>query len=111
MPVLTDDVRIDTLKPLLPPAILMDEIPLGEVESRAVAESRRQVADIIEGKDDRLLVIVGPCSIHDPEAGLEYARRLQALVPKLAGDLQIVMRTYFEKPRTTVGWKGLINDP
>jgi len=111
MPVLTDDVRIDTLKPLLPPAILMDEIPLGEAESQAIAESRRQVAEIIEGKDDRLLVIVGPCSIHDPEAGLEYARRLQALVPRLTGDLQIVMRTYFEKPRTTVGWKGLINDP
>jgi 3-deoxy-7-phosphoheptulonate synthase len=111
MAVLTDDVRIDTLKPLLPPAILMDEIPLGEVESRAVAESRSQVADIIEGKDDRLVVVVGPCSIHDPEAGLEYARRLKGLVPKLAGDLKIVMRTYFEKPRTTVGWKGLINDP
>jgi 3-deoxy-7-phosphoheptulonate synthase len=111
MPVLTDDVRIDTLKPLLPPAILMDEIPLGETESQAIAESRRQVAEIIEGKDDRLLVIVGPCSIHDPEAGLEYARRLKSVVPKLTGDLQIVMRTYFEKPRTTVGWKGLINDP
>ncbi|HYJ09088.1 MAG TPA: 3-deoxy-7-phosphoheptulonate synthase [Polyangiaceae bacterium] len=111
MPVLTDDVRIDTLKPLLPPAILMDEIPLGEAESQAIAESRRQVAEIIEGKDDRLLVVVGPCSIHDPQAGLEYARRLQALAPKLTGDLQIVMRTYFEKPRTTVGWKGLINDP
>src|SRR5262245_39144916 len=102
MAVLTDDVRIDTLKPLLPPAILMDEIPLGEAESRAVAASRSQVADIIEGKDDRLVVIVGPCSIHDPDAGLEYARRLKALVAKLEGDLKIVMRTYFEKPRTTV---------
>src|SRR5688572_3060327 len=111
MAVLTDDVRIDTLKPLLPPAILMDEIPLGEVESRAVASWRSEVADIIEGKDDRLVVIVGPCSIHDPDAGLEYAKRLKAIEPELASDLKIVMRTYFEKPRTTVGWKGLINDP
>jgi 3-deoxy-7-phosphoheptulonate synthase len=108
---LTDDVRIDTLKPLLPPAILMEEIPLSEPASRAVAESRTEVANIIDGKDDRLVVVVGPCSIHDPEAGLEYARRLKALVPSLSADLKIVMRTYFEKPRTTVGWKGLINDP
>jgi 3-deoxy-7-phosphoheptulonate synthase len=111
MAVLTDDVRIDTLKPLLPPAILMDEIPLGEAESRAVAASRSEVADIIEGKDDRLVVVVGPCSIHDPDAGLEYARRLKPVATRLAPDLKIVMRTYFEKPRTTVGWKGLINDP
>jgi 3-deoxy-7-phosphoheptulonate synthase len=111
MAVLTDDVRIDTLKPLLPPAILMEEIPLGEEASRAVASSRAEVADIIDGKDDRLVVVVGPCSIHDPEAGLEYARRLQPLVPKLSAELKLVMRTYFEKPRTTVGWKGLINDP
>jgi len=111
MAVLTDDVRIDTLKPLLPPAILMEEIPLGEEASRAVAGSRAEVASIIEGKDDRLVVVVGPCSIHDPEAGLEYARRLKTLVPKLSAELKLVMRTYFEKPRTTVGWKGLINDP
>jgi 3-deoxy-7-phosphoheptulonate synthase len=111
MAVLTDDVRIDTLKPLLPPAILMDEIPLAEAESRAVARSRGEVAAIIAGKDDRLVVVVGPCSIHDPDAGLEYARRLKVLVPELQADLKIVMRTYFEKPRTTVGWKGLINDP
>ena len=111
MAVLTDDVRIDTLKPLLPPAILMEEIPLGEAASRAVAESRTEVADVIDGSDDRLVVVVGPCSIHDPEAGLEYARRLQPLTERLKGDLKIVMRTYFEKPRTTVGWKGLINDP
>ena len=111
MAVLTDDVRIDTLKPLLPPAILMEEIPLGEAASRAVAESRTMVADIIDGKDDRLVVVVGPCSIHDPEAGLEYARRLKPLIARLSTDLKLVMRTYFEKPRTTVGWKGLINDP
>jgi 3-deoxy-7-phosphoheptulonate synthase len=111
MAVLTDDVRIDTLKPLLPPAILMEEIPLGEAESRAVAQSRTEVANIIDGRDDRLLVVVGPCSIHDPEAGLEYARRLKPVMDRLSSELKIVMRTYFEKPRTTVGWKGLINDP
>jgi 3-deoxy-7-phosphoheptulonate synthase len=111
MAVLTDDVRIDTLKPLLPPAILMEEIPLAEPASRAVAESRTEVANVIDGKDDRLVVVVGPCSIHDPEAGLEYARRLKPLMDELSADLKIVMRTYFEKPRTTVGWKGLINDP
>jgi 3-deoxy-7-phosphoheptulonate synthase len=111
MAVLTDDVRIDTLKPLLPPAILMEEIPLGEAASRAVAESRTEVANVIDGKDDRLVVVVGPCSIHDPEAGLEYARRLKPVMERLSADLKIVMRTYFEKPRTTVGWKGLINDP
>jgi len=111
MAVLTDDVRIDNLKPLLPPAILMEEIPLGEAASRAVAESRAEVANVIEAKDDRLVVVVGPCSIHDPEAGLEYARRLKPLTERLRADLKIVMRTYFEKPRTTVGWKGLINDP
>jgi 3-deoxy-7-phosphoheptulonate synthase len=111
MAVLTDDVRIDTLRPLLPPAILMEEVPLSEAASRAVAESRSEVAAIIEGKDDRLVIVVGPCSIHDPAAGLEYARRLHALLPKHAADLKLVMRTYFEKPRTTVGWKGLINDP
>jgi len=111
MPVLTDDVRIDTLKPLLPPAILMEEIPLSEEATRAVVSSRAEVANILAGKDDRLVVVVGPCSIHDPEAGLEYARRLKTLLPKLESDLKLVMRTYFEKPRTTVGWKGLINDP
>jgi 3-deoxy-7-phosphoheptulonate synthase len=111
MPVLTDDVRIDTLKPLLPPAILMEEIPLSEAATRAVVEARTEVARVIDGKDDRLVVVVGPCSIHDPEAGLEYARRLKPLMDKLSPDLKIVMRTYFEKPRTTVGWKGLINDP
>jgi 3-deoxy-7-phosphoheptulonate synthase len=111
MPVLTDDVRIDTLKPLLPPAILMEEIPLGEAASGAVVQSRTEVARVIDGSDDRLVVVVGPCSIHDPEAGLEYARRLKPLAERLKPDLKIVMRTYFEKPRTTVGWKGLINDP
>jgi 3-deoxy-7-phosphoheptulonate synthase len=89
----------------------MEEIPLPEAASGLVEGSRREVANIIEGKDDRLVVVVGPCSIHDPEAGLEYARRLNEVVPNLRADLKIVMRTYFEKPRTTVGWKGLINDP
>ena len=91
MPVLTDDVRIDTLKPLLPPAILMEEIPLSEEASRAVVGWRAEVANIIAGKDDRLVVVVGPCSIHDPEAGLEYARRLKTLLPK--GWPQVERRT------------------
>jgi len=111
MAVTTDDVRIDNLRPLLPPAILMEEIPLGEAESRSIGASRAEVAAVIEGQDDRLVVVVGPCSIHDPDGGLEYAKRLQAVIPRLSPDLKLVMRTYFEKPRTTVGWKGLINDP
>jgi 3-deoxy-7-phosphoheptulonate synthase len=111
MSVTTDDVRIDTLRPLLPPAILMEELPIGEGESRQIAEARAEIAAILENTDDRLVVVVGPCSIHDPAAGLEYARRLRPLIEALRGDLKIVMRTYFEKPRTTVGWKGLINDP
>ncbi len=108
---LTDDVRINRLRPLLPPAILMEELPLGADEATFLAEARAAVADVVTGKDDRLLVVVGPCSIHDPKAALEYAGRLKRQVDRLADDLLIVMRTYFEKPRTTVGWKGLINDP
>src|SRR3954451_5734871 len=107
----TDDVRIDHLRPLLPPAILMEEIPLDEEQSSAVAAARRAAGNILEGTDDRLLVVVGPCSVHDPAAALDYARRLAAIAQVHQRDLFIVMRTYFEKPRTTVGWKGLINDP
>jgi 3-deoxy-7-phosphoheptulonate synthase len=107
----TDDVRIEHLRPLLPPAILMEEIPLDEAQSASVATARSAAADILEGRNDRLLVVVGPCSVHDPAAALDYAGRLAAAAKKHAGDLFIVMRTYFEKPRTTVGWKGLINDP
>lgn len=107
----TDDVRIEGLRPLIPPAILMEEIHPGEEAIGRIAEARKQISDIVHGKDDRLVVVVGPCSIHDPKAALEYANRLKPLRDQHADDLFIVMRTYFEKPRTTVGWKGLINDP
>ena len=107
----TDDLRIQNIRPLLPPAILMEEHPLTEKGSTCVARGREQAADILHGRDDRLLVVVGPCSIHDPEAAIEYATRLHAVADDLSSDLFLVMRVYFEKPRTTVGWKGLINDP
>jgi len=111
MPYTTDDVRIEALKPLLPPAILMEEIPLNEKGRRLVSKTRQVCSQIIEGSDDRLLVIVGPCSIHDVKAGREYAERLAVQREKYQGDLEIVMRVYFEKPRSRSGWKGLINDP
>lgn len=107
----TDDLRIDRLKPLIPPAILMEELPLSEEASHTVAAGRRELDAILTGEDDRLAVVVGPCSIHDPEAALEYGSRLREKAAALAGELCVVMRVYFEKPRTTVGWKGLINDP
>jgi 3-deoxy-7-phosphoheptulonate synthase len=111
MPRRIDDVRIQDLRPLLPPAILMEEIPVGDAGQEAITHAREQVARVIRGEDDRLLVVVGPCSIHDPRAGLEYAKHLQKAAAENAEDLLVVMRVYFEKPRTTVGWKGLINDP
>jgi 3-deoxy-7-phosphoheptulonate synthase len=89
----------------------MEEIPVSEEQTATTLAAREAASRIIEGEDDRLLVIVGPCSVHDPKAGLEYAQRLKEVGDRLAGDLLIIMRTYFEKPRTTVGWKGLINDP
>ena len=107
----TDDLRIQSLRPLLPPAILMEEIPVDEAGTAFIAETRSAVADVLHGQDDRLLIVVGPCSIHDPQAALEYARRLRAAAQALREDVLIVMRVYFEKPRSTVGWKGLINDP
>ncbi len=107
----TDDLRIGGLRPLLPPAILMEELPIDESTSALVANSRRQTEAIISGDDDRLLAIVGPCSIHDTGAALEYAELLHAAASRLQNDLFVIMRVYFEKPRTTVGWKGLINDP
>jgi len=107
----TRDLRIDSFRPLIPPAILLEELPLSEQGSLTVARGREEIGRIVEGHDDRLVVIVGPCSIHDPEAARDYARRLKAVADRLAPDLCIVMRVYFEKPRTTVGWKGLINDP
>jgi len=107
----TDDLRIQSLRPLLPPAILMEELPISETLSEVVSAGRRDARRTLTGEDDRLLVIVGPCSIHDPAAALEYAERLAGKAKAFAEDLCIVMRVYFEKPRTTVGWKGLINDP
>ena len=107
----TDDLRIEGLRPLLPPAILMEELPITEAISTTVTQGREACADVLHGRDDRLLVVVGPCSIHDPAAGLGYAQHLATAAKAHADDLLIVMRVYFEKPRTTVGWKGLINDP
>ena len=107
----TDDLRIDQLKPLIPPAILMEELPISEAASHTVAAARRALDAILAGEDDRLVVVVGPCSIHDPQAALEYAERLKEKAAALSDALYVVMRVYFEKPRTTVGWKGLINDP
>src|SRR5437870_6391429 len=107
----TRDLRVESIRPLLPPAILLEELPLSEDASQVITRARDEVAEILAGSDDRLIVIVGPCSVHDPAAAGEYARRLKTLSDELAADLRIVMRVYFEKPRTTVGWKGLINDP
>ena len=107
----TDDLRIEQIRPLIPPAILMENLPLSEKASTTVAESREAVARVLRQQDDRLVVVVGPCSIHDVDAAREYARGLQAVAAELADALVVVMRVYFEKPRTTVGWKGLINDP
>ena len=107
----TDDLRVKLIDELLPPIAHLYELPISEQASELVAQTRQQIADILHGKDNRLLVIIGPCSIHDPKAALEYAQRLLPLRQKYAKELLIVMRAYFEKPRTTVGWKGLINDP
>ena len=107
----TFDLRIRAQKPLIAPAVLEDELPLSDAGAEVVAGARRAVARVVTGADDRLLVVIGPCSIHDPEAALDYAQRLREVVPLYERDLVIVMRVYFEKPRTVVGWKGLINDP
>lgn len=107
----TDDLRIREIKELCPPAHVMREFPCSERASEVVHGSRQAIHNILHGKDDRLVVVIGPCSIHDPKAALEYAERLIKLREKYADSLEIVMRVYFEKPRTTVGWKGLINDP
>src|SRR5262244_2994899 len=107
----TDDLRIREIKELLPPDTIRSEFPLTERAAEVTYETRRQIHRILHGADDRLLVIIGPCSIHDPKAAMEYARKLKAEKDRVAADLLIVMRVYFEKPRTTVGWKGLINDP
>ena len=111
MPPHTDDLRIRKLEPLTPPAALQAMLPCDDRASQTVADARSALHRILHGKDDRLAVVIGPCSIHDTSAAMEYARRLQPLRAELGDALEIVMRVYFEKPRTTVGWKGLINDP
>lgn len=107
----TDDLRVKEIKELSTPQDVLTEIPRTLTATRTVQASRKAIHEILNGRDDRLLVVVGPCSIHDPEAAIDYAGRLVALRESLADRLEIVMRVYFEKPRTTVGWKGLINDP
>jgi len=107
----TDDLRIDKIRPLVPPAILMENLPITERASATVAGGRLAITRVLRDEDDRLIAIVGPCSIHDVKAAREYGTRLQEIAARLAPELLVVMRVYFEKPRTTVGWKGLINDP
>ncbi|ATG74774.1 phospho-2-dehydro-3-deoxyheptonate aldolase [Zobellella denitrificans] len=107
----TDDIRINEIKELLPPIAVLEKYPATDTASTTVFESRQAIHRILTGEDDRLLVVIGPCSIHDPAAAVEYGKRLKPLRDKYADRLEIVMRVYFEKPRTTVGWKGLINDP
>ena len=107
----TDDLRIRSQHPLLTPALVLQDLPASEKATEVVTTARKDAAKVISGQDDRLMVIVGPCSVHDTKAALEYASLLQKEAQKHAADLLVVMRVYFEKPRTTVGWKGLINDP
>jgi len=106
-----DDVRIEAVRPLITPALLHEGLPVPAAALTLVEASRAQIAAVLDGRDDRLLAVVGPCSIHDHEQALAYATQLRALAAELAGELLVVMRVYFEKPRTTVGWKGYINDP
>ena len=107
----TDDLRIKEIRELTPPSHLIREFPCGQLASTTVHLAREAAHKIIHGEDDRLLVIVGPCSIHDPKAAQQYAEQLAEIRHQYAEDLEIIMRVYFEKPRTTIGWKGLINDP
>ena len=108
-----DDLRIKNIEQLLPPIALLERFPASDVAAETVEKARQAIHKIIHGADDRLLVVIGPCSIHDPKAALEYADRLNTMRanPNNNQNLEVVMRVYFEKPRTTVGWKGLINDP
>ena len=107
----TDDTRIQAVRPLISPALLLDEQPASDAALEMVENARTGISAILQGRSDRLLVVVGPCSIHDHDQAMEYASLLKALADELQQDLLIVMRVYFEKPRTTVGWKGYINDP
>src|SRR4029077_2919795 len=107
----TSDLRIRAQQPLVAPAVLEGEMPVSDTAAEFVARARREIAGIVTGADDRLFVVVGPCSIHDPAAAVEYAERLAEAARLHTGSLLIAMRVYFEKPRTVTGWKGLINDP
>ncbi|MFY7867058.1 3-deoxy-7-phosphoheptulonate synthase [Roseateles sp.] len=107
----TDDTRIGAVRPLISPALLFDELPAPDASLALVEQARRDIGRVLHGQDDRLLVVVGPCSIHDHDQAMDYARLLKDLRDELSQDLLVVMRVYFEKPRTTVGWKGYINDP
>lgn len=107
----TDDLRIAATNELMPPEQLIAEIPLTDTAANTVATARTAIADVLHQRDDRLVAVVGPCSIHDPAAAMDYAQKLQTVAESLADDLCVVMRVYFEKPRTIIGWKGLINDP
>ncbi|TVQ68647.1 MAG: 3-deoxy-7-phosphoheptulonate synthase, partial [Oceanospirillales bacterium] len=106
-----EDLHIESIKPIITPRELKSILPLSETAIATVIKERQVVKDILDRKDKRLMVVIGPCSIHDTEAALEYGRRLKALAEEVKDSLYLVMRVYFEKPRTTVGWKGLINDP
>ncbi|CNK79793.1 3-deoxy-7-phosphoheptulonate synthase AroG [Yersinia kristensenii] len=108
---LNDDLRINEIKELLPPVALLEKFPASNNAAETVSKARAAIHNILRAQDDRLLVVIGPCSIHDTQAAKEYAARLLTLREELQGELEVVMRVYFEKPRTTVGWKGLINDP
>lgn len=107
----TEDLRIERIRPVISPALLHDELPLSEQAAKTTLGTRAAIHRILYGEDDRLLVVIGPCSVHDPVAATDYGERLGELAARLQDDLLVVMRVYFEKPRTTVGWKGLINDP
>ena len=107
----TDDLRIQAVRPLISPALLQERLPLGSDAAQQVRQHRRAIADVLHGRDDRLLVVVGPCSIHNHDQATEYARQLKDMAEQFKNELLIIMRVYFEKPRTTVGWKGYINDP
>jgi 3-deoxy-7-phosphoheptulonate synthase len=107
----TDDIRVTGTTEVIAPAVLLRDIPISDRATDTVTAARQTVRRILTGEDPRLLVVVGPCSVHDPAAALDYAQRLRDFAPQVADGLYIVMRTYFEKPRTTVGWKGLVNDP
>ncbi len=107
----TDDVRIGAISELAPPATVLHDFPVSAAVAQRVTAARQAIHRVLHGADDRLVVVIGPCSIHDTEAALDYARRLAVEAERLSDDLLVVMRVYFEKPRTTVGWKGLINDP